>query len=53
MAKKVKGKVRGDAKLENVLKKQGIKKEALKTPKGGIVHRDIKISTLRERSKKK
>lgn len=43
-------KIKGNAKLGSILKKNGISPKALKSKTGRKVRSDIKISTLRKRS---
>jgi hypothetical protein len=45
-------KIKGNAKLGSILKKNGISSSALKTKSGRKVRSDIKIATLRKRSGK-
>jgi hypothetical protein len=45
-------KIKGNAKLGNILKKNGISSKALKSKTGRKVRSDVKISTLRGRSAK-
>ena len=45
-------KIKGNAKLGSILKKNGISPQALKNKSGRKVRSDIKISTLRKRSGK-
>ncbi len=44
-------KIRSDAKFSSVLKKVGISKSSLKSASGRTVRKDVKISTLRKKSK--
>ncbi len=44
-------KIRSDAKLSTVLKRAGVKKSALKSATGRTVRKDVKVGTLRKRSK--
>ena len=44
-------KIRSDAKLESVLKRAGVDPKVLKNDNNRIVRKDIKVKTLRKRSK--
>ena len=46
-------KTREDSTLKTLLKKEGIKRSALKIKTGRAPNSNVKIKTLRERSKKK
>jgi hypothetical protein len=44
-------KIRADARLDAVLKRAGVKKDTLQTASGRAVRKDVKVDTLRKRSK--
>ncbi len=46
-------KIRSDAKLSSVLNRAGVDTKVLKNPSGRKVRKDVKIDTLRSRSKSK